>query len=157
MFLLLNELADRFIEFVLSNVKGGSVEDKLTSAIKSCGLLIAVLGSLSVWLGVGYFNLLIDAKDLEGSLQRVNGLFESEGPNSLSIFVGLNEKLNEESNKVKGENLLLLNNVIILAEENKWLKGRLDRTLVTNDTIKKEYKELLHYCIPVIKSYNRGN
>lgn len=157
MFLLLNELADRFIEFVLRSVNGGSVEDKLTSAIKSCGLLIAVLGSMSVWLGVGYFNLLVDTRDLEGNLQRVNGLFVSEGPNSLSVFVGLNEKLNEENDKVKVENLLLLNNVIILAEENKWLKGRLDRTLEVNEAVKKEYKELLQLCIPVIKNYNKGN
>lgn len=157
MVLVIKELAERFIEFVLSVVKGDTTEDKLISALKSCALLMTILGSACIWLGIAYFNTLIVVKDMEVGLDRVNELFDRNGENSISIFVTMNQRLTQEVNKTKDDNILLLSGISKLAEENKWLRDKLNRNLENTLIVKEEYKQLLGFCIPAIKNNKRDN
>lgn len=157
MFLVVKELADRFIESVLSVVKGDTKEEKLESALKSCGLMIGTLGSILIWVSVSYYNVLVLAKDMEVGLKKVNQLFDDGSDNSISVFVSINDKLSVELEQVKKENMLLLTGASQVVEENKWLRQKLDRTSDNIKVVKAEYRDLLGQCVPTVIKNSRDN
>lgn len=157
MLLIIKELADRFIEFVLANVKGDNREDKLINALKSCVGLITILGGLIIWLLLNHVNLMLTAKDMEAGLSRVNELFDSSSSNSLSSFVALNQSLNLQLEENKNERVFFLSTVGKLTEENKWLRMTLVKTIDDKELLKEEYKELLQVCLPIIKENHENN
>lgn len=157
MLLLLKELTDRFIEFVLGQVKGDTREEKLTSALKSCVSLVTIISFLTIWLLVNHINLMITARDMENGLNRVNELFDTESNNSLSVFVEVNQKLTAQLEENRTERVLFLNTLGKLSEENKWLRMTLVKTLDDGETLKEEYKTLLNACVPNIKENSDTN
>lgn len=157
MLLLLKELTDRFIEFVLGQVKGDTREEKLTSALKSCVSLVSIIGFLTIWLLINHINLMITARDMENGLNRVNELFDTESNNSLSVFVEVNQKLTAQLEENRTERVLFLNTLGKLSEENKWLRMTLVKTLDEGEVLKEEYKTLLNACVPNVKENSDTN
>jgi len=143
MYKLFKELADRFIEFVLSLVKGETVEDQLTSALMSCIFLLCVLGCATTSLLVSNMNKSIELADKDAAIERVKLLFDTEGGGPINSFLRINDVLSGQNNEVKQENILLLKANIKLGEENHWLRINLIRSLDENDILRKNNEVLL--------------
>lgn len=148
MFGLMKELADRFIEFVLKFVKGDTVEEQLTSALKSAIFLIAVLGYVAVTTGLANINLRIENADMETGIAKMNVVFGQEDGGPLNSFIRINDSLNKQVSLVKQENLILFKNNITLTDENNFLRPYLVRALEENKLLKNNNTVLLNFCKP---------
>lgn len=148
MFGLLKELVDRFIEFVLSLVKGATVEEQLTSALKSAVFLIVILAWATIGLLMANINLRIDLSDMEAGVSKVSLLFDPTDGGPLKAFVRINDSLNKQMTLVKQENMLLFKNNIKLTDENNFLRPYLIRALAENERLKTNNDVLLKMCTP---------
>lgn len=148
MFGLVKELADRFIEFVLRFVKGETVEEQLTSALKSAVFLIAILGWATIGLLMGNINLRVELSDMNAGVTRMNLLFDPTDGGPIKGFVRINDSLTKQLGLVKQENTLLFKNNIRLTDENSFLRPYLVRALAESERIKKNNDVLLQMCAP---------
>jgi len=146
MFSLIKELADRFIEFVLRFVKGETVEEQLTSALKSAVFLIAILAWSSISMLMANINLRVELSDMESGVSKVSLLFDQTDGGPINSFIRINDALNRQVGLVKQENTLLFKNNIQLKDENNFLRPILLRTLMEADRIKKNNDALLLKC-----------
>lgn len=146
MFSLIKELADRFIEFVLRFVKGETVEEQLTSALKSAVFLIAILAWSSISLLMANINLRVELSDMESGVSKVSLLFDQTDGGPINSFIRINDALNRQVGLVKQENTLLFKNNIQLKDENNFLRPILLRTLMEADRIKRNNDALLLKC-----------
>lgn len=147
MITLFKELADRFIEFVLGLVKGETLEEQLTSALKSAIFLVSVLGFVVTALLVSNLNLRIELSDMEAGVSKVNLLFDSEGGGPIRGFLRINDVLSEQNGVIKQENILLLKGNVRLTEENHWLRLHLVEVLDENQLLRDNNKVLLLKCV----------
>jgi hypothetical protein len=146
MITLFKELADRFIEFVLGLVKGETLEEQLTSALKSAIFLVSVLGFVVTALLVSNLNLRIELSDMEAGVSKVNLLFDSEGGGPIRGFLRINDVLSEQNAVIKQENILLLKGNVKLTGENHWLQLHLVEVLDENKLLRDNNKVLLLKC-----------
>lgn len=146
MFGLMKELADRFIEFVLKFVKGDTVEEQLTSVLKSAIFLIAILGYASITMGLANINLRIENADMEAGIEKMNIIFGQEEGGPLNSFIRINDGLNKQVSLVKQENLMLFKNNIALTDENNFLRPYLVRALQENALLKENNGVLIGFC-----------
>lgn len=149
MLALIKELADRFIEFVLAMVKGETVEEQLTSALKSCIFLISVLGCAVAALAVSNLNKSLEISDMEVGVAKVKMLFDTEGGGPINGFLRINDMLSTQNNEVKQENILLLKSNAKLTEENHWLRLHLIKILEENDLLRNNNEALLNKYNPL--------
>lgn len=148
MFSLYKELGDRFIEFVLRMVKGETLEDQLTSALKSAMFLISILGFAITALFVSNANLRLQLSDMEVGLSKVNLLFDSQDGGPIQGFFKLNDILSVQNNVVKQENVQLIKTNITLSQEVNWLRFQLVDVLEQNKIYKQNNTFLLMKCMP---------
>lgn len=151
MFGLVKELADRFIEFVLKFVKGETVEEQLTSVLKSAVFLIAILAWATIGLLMANINLRIENNDMEAGVSKMNLIFSPEDGGPINSFIRINDTLNRQVSLVKQENMLLFKNNIKLTDENNFLRPYLVRALQEADQIKRNNDVLLGLCKPAKK------
>lgn len=94
MFKVIEELMNRFIEFILQYVKGESAEERLTSALRTSIYTTTALFWLLVSLLVSSVLMKIEIANLQAGIQRINVLFDSSAQNSpFSEFIKLNNSL----------------------------------------------------------------
>lgn len=94
MFKIIEELMNRFIEFILQYVKGESAEERLTSALRTSIYTTTALFWLLVSLLVSSVLMKIEIANLQAGIQRINVLFDSSAQNSpFSEFIKLNNSL----------------------------------------------------------------
>ena len=148
MFGLLKELADRFIEFVLQFVKGETVEEQLTSALKSAVFMIAILAWATIGLFMANVNLRVEYSDLEAGVVKMNLLLNPTEEGPLKAFVRINDSLSKQVKLVKEENILLFRNNIKLSDENNFLRPYLIRALAETERVKANNDVLLAMCTP---------
>lgn len=148
MFGLVKELADRFIEFVLRFVKGETVEEQLTSALKSAVFLIAILGWATIGLLMANINLRVELADMEAGITKMNLLFDPTDGGPIKAFVRINDSLAKQVALVKNENTLLFKSNIRLADENNFLRPYLVRALAESQRLKNNNDVLLQLCKP---------
>lgn len=148
MFGLLKELADRFIEFVLQFVKGETVEEQLTSALKSAVFMIAILAWSTIGLSMANVNLRVEYSDLEAGVVKMNLLLDPTEGGPLKAFVRINDTLSKQVQLVKEENILLVRNNIKLIDENNFLRPYLVRALAETERLKVNNDVLLSICSP---------
>lgn len=148
MFGLLKELADRFIEFVLQFVKGETVEEQLTSALKSAVFMIAILAWAAIGLFMANVNLRVEYSDLEAGVVKMNLLLNPTEEGPLKAFVRINDSLSKQVKLVKEENILLFRNNIKLSDENNFLRPYLIRALAETERVKANNDVLLAMCSP---------
>ena len=65
MLAVFKELTNRFIEFVLALTKGATLEEQLTSALKTSIFLVSVLLVVVTSLAVANLNLRMEVSDME--------------------------------------------------------------------------------------------
>lgn len=148
MFSLYKELGDRFIEFVLRMVKGETLEDQLTSALKSAIFLVSVLGFVITALAVSNANLRLQLSDMEVGLSKVNLLFDSQDGGPIQGFFKLNDILSAQNTVVKQENFQLVKTNVTLTGEVNWLRFQLVDVLEQNKLLKQNNDFLLLKCMP---------
>lgn len=148
MFGLIKELADRFIEFVLKFVKGDTVEEQLTSALKSAVFLIAILGWACIGLLMANINLRVENSDMQAGISKMNLLFDPTDGGPVKAFVRINDALTRQVSLVKQENLMLFKNNIKLTDENSILRPYLVNALQEATRVKANNDILLKLCTP---------
>ena len=150
MFGLIKELADRFIEFVLRFVGGETVEEQLTSALKSAVFLIAILGWAGISSVMTNINLRVELADMESGVSKVSMLFDQTDGGPINSFIRINDSLNRQVGLIKRENALLFESNIKLKDENNILRLVTLRTLAESDRVKKNNNALLLRCAPEV-------
>jgi hypothetical protein len=146
MLALIKELTDRFIEFILSLVKGETLEAQLTSALKSSIFMISVLICLVINLLITNINQRVELKDMEDGIAKVNVLFDAKNGGSIQGFLKINNLLTEQNIRLKQDNMGLLAHSIVLGSENRSLKIQLLQILVGDKLIVENNKVLLDMC-----------
>jgi len=127
-------------------VKGETVEEQLTSALKSAVFLIAILAWSSISLLMANINLRVELSDMESGVSKVSLLFDQTDGGPINSFIRINDALNRQVGLVKQENTLLFKNNIQLKDENNFLRPILLRTLMEADRIKRNNDALLLKC-----------
>ena len=126
MLAVLRELTDRFIEFILKNVKGDSEEAKLVAALKTLALTITVL----IWMVVGLLfsniNLRIDFNDLNLGMERMSVIFSATDENPFYKFLKVNDALSARNERLVKDNSSLLKQNVRLTQQNVYLMGRVE-------------------------------
>lgn len=148
MLALIKELTDRFIEFILSLVKGDSLEAQLTSALKSAIFMVTVLICLVINLLITNMNQRVELKDMEDGISRINVLFDERSGGSIQGFLKANTQLSTQNARLNQDNMNLMAYGIGLRADSRSLKIQLlqiaseNRLLVENN---KALREALKY------------
>ena len=96
MFKVIEELMNRFIEFILQFVSGNGAEERLTSALRTCIYTTTVLFWLVVSLLVSTVLQKVEIASLQEGIKKVNVLFDPSSNNGpFSEFIKLNNSLVE--------------------------------------------------------------
>jgi hypothetical protein len=146
MLALIKELTDRFIEFILSLVKGETLEAQLTSALKSSIFLITALSCLLINELITNMNQRMELKDMGDGIAKVNVLFDSTNGGSIQGFLKINSLLAEQNIQLKRENIVFLSHGIALGSENQGLKLQLLQVLGEDKRLMDNNKVLLTLC-----------
>lgn len=96
MFKVIEELMNRFIEFILQFVSGTNAEERLTSALRTCIYTTTVLFWLVVSLLISTVLQKVEIAGLQTGIKKVNVLFDSTSTDSpFAEFIKLNNSLIE--------------------------------------------------------------
>ena len=152
MLAVFKELTNRFIEFVLALTKGATLEEQLTSALKTAIFLVSVLLVVVTSLAVANLNLRMEVSDMEVGISKVNLLFDGDSGGPIKGFIRINEVLSEQNSKIKQENILLLKNTAHLDEENHWLRLHLVQVLDENQLLRVNNKALTDMALSLGKT-----
>lgn len=144
MLAVFRELTNRSIEFVLSLTKGETLEEQLTSALKTSIFLITVLMFTVTSLLIANYNMRVERLDLEVGISKVNLLFDGDNGGPIKGFIRINDMLAGQNNALKQENILLLKTNSRLFEQNHWLRLQLLQTLDENTILRENNKVLLN-------------
>jgi hypothetical protein len=144
MLAVFRELTNRSIEFVLSLTKGETLEEQLTSALKTSIFLITVLMFTVTSLLIANYNMRIERLDLEVGISKVNLLFDGDNGGPIKGFIRINDMLAAQNNALKQENILFLKTNARLFEQNHWLRLQLLQTLDENNILRENNKALLN-------------
>mgnify|MGYP001083637558 FL=1 len=143
MLAVFRELTNRSIEFVLSLTKGETLEEQLTSALKTSIFLVTVLMFLVTSLLIANVNMRTELSDMEEGISKVNLLFDGDNGGPIKGFIRINDMLAGQNATLKQENILFLKTNARLFEQNHWLRLQLIQTLDENDLLRKNNKVLL--------------
>lgn len=147
LFGLLRELTDRFIEFILKMVKGDTPEAQLTSALKSCVLLIAGLLTVSVTLAGNNWELRQQYKDYESAVGKLGFILNPDNMNGTSKEItALVRSIDENTNTIRKENTRLTGINVGLASENSTLHLILGKQMQEVARIRANNDVLLRMC-----------
>jgi len=144
MLAVFRELTNRSIEFVLSLTKGETLEEQLTSALKTSIFLITVLMFTVTSLLIANYNMRVERLDLEVGISKVNLLFDGDNGGPIKGFIRINDMLAGQNNALKQENILFLKTNSRLFEQNHWLRLQLLQTLDENTILRENNKVLLN-------------
>lgn len=144
MLAVFRELTNRSIEFVLSLTKGETLEEQLTSALKTSIFLITVLMFTVTSLLIANYNMRVERLDLEVGISKVNLLFDGDNGGPIKGFIRINDMLAGQNNALKQENILFLKTNSRLFEQNHWLRLQLLQTLDENTILRENNKALLN-------------
>lgn len=144
MLAVFRELTNRSIEFVLSLTKGETLEEQLTSALKTSIFLVTVLMFTVTSLLIANYNMRIERLDLEVGISKVNLLFDGDNGGPIKGFIRINDMLAGQNMSLKQENILFLKTNARLFEQNHWLRLQLLQTLDENNILRENNKVLLN-------------
>lgn len=144
MLAVFRELTNRSIEFVLSLTKGETLEEQLTSALKTSIFLITVLMFTVTSLLIANYNMRVERLDLEVGISKVNLLFDGDNGGPIKGFIRINDMLAGQNSALKQENILFLKTNSRLFEQNHWLRLQLLQTLDENTILRENNKVLLN-------------
>ena len=144
MYSVLRELMDRFIEFILKYTGGTTLEERLTTALKTSVFLASAL----LWLFLGLFMSYIIQRSqinaLESGIEKINILFnldDASGP--FGGFVKLNNSLADQVGTVKHENIMLIKANMKLTDEKQFLTIR----LIDSASRRRDLEKKLDVCL----------
>jgi len=143
MLAVFRELTNRSIEFVLSLTKGETLEEQLTSALKTLIFGITVLMFVVTSLAIANFNMRTELVDMESGISKVNLLFDGDNGGPIKGFIRINDMLAGQNVALKQENILFLKTNTRLFEQNHWLRLQLLQTLDENEILRKNNKALI--------------
>ena len=143
MLAVFRELTNRSIEFVLSLTKGETLEEQLTSALKTLIFGITVLMFVVTSLAIANFNMRTELVDMESGISKVNLLFDGDNGGPIKGFIRINDMLAGQNVALKQENILFLKTNTRLFEQNHWLRLQLLQTLDENEILRKNNKALV--------------
>jgi len=149
MLAVFRELTNRSIEFVLSLTKGETLEEQLTSALKTLIFLVTVLMFVSTSLAIANFNMRTELADMEVGISKVNLLFDGDNGGPIKGFIRINDMLAGQNMALKQENILFLKTNARLLEQNRWLRLQLIQALDENILLRKNNSVLM---LKVLKS-----
>lgn len=142
MLAVFRELTNRSIEFVLSLTKGETLEEQLTSALKTVIFFVTVLMFTVTSLAIANWNMRTELADMEAGISKVNILFDGDNGGPIKGFIRINDMLAGQNVALKQENILLLKTNSRLFEQNHWLRLQLLQTLDENELLRKNNKAL---------------
>jgi len=143
MLAVFRELTNRSIEFVLSLTKGETLEEQLTSALKTSIFLVTVLMFTATSLLIANFNMRTELSDMEVGISKVNLLFDGDNGGPIKGFIRINDMLAGQNVALKQENILFLKTNARLFEQNHWLRLQLLQTLDENTILRENNKALV--------------
>lgn len=139
MFKVIEELMNRFIEFILQYVQGTTAEERLTSALRTCIYTTTALFWLVISLLVSSVLMKVEIANLQAGIQRINVLFDSSATNSpFSEFVKLNNSLVQRLELSVKEKESLLRENSKLATVNEGLTTELKLYETSNNDLRVE-------------------
>lgn len=148
LFGLLKELTDRFIEFTLKMVKGDTPEAQLTSALKSCVLLIAGLSTLVVTLAGNNWELHKRYKDYESTVSKLGFILNPDNMHGASKEISaLVKSIDRNTNTIRQENIRLSGVNVTLAAENNTLHLILGKQLAEVIHLRRDNDLLMRMCV----------
>lgn len=148
LFGLLRELTDRFIEFTLKMVKGDTPEAQLTSALKSCVLLIAGLLTVVVTLAGNNWELHQQYKDYESTVSKLGFILNPDKMNGASKEItALVKSIDDNTNTIRKENARLSGVNIALSSENNTLHLILGKQLQELIRVRANNDTLMTMCV----------
>lgn len=120
MYLLVRELLNRFITFLLRISSGNTMEERLERVLK----VLMIVTVLSLWgnigLGLNSVYLKIELYDLEKAVLKLTTFFQKDN-NPLDEFIKLNKRLTDDNDKLRDKNdVLYRDNVYLLGELKKY-------------------------------------
>jgi hypothetical protein len=124
--------------------KGETLEEQLTSALKTSIFLITVLMFTVTSLLIANYNMRVERLDLEVGISKVNLLFDGDNGGPIKGFIRINDMLAGQNNALKQENILFLKTNSRLFEQNHWLRLQLLQTLDENTILRENNKVLLN-------------
>ena len=125
MFKVIEELMNRFIEFILQFVSGTNAEERLTSALRTCIISATVLFWLVVSLLVSTVLQKVEIANLQAGIKKVNILFDSSSNDSpFSEFIKLNNSLVERLELSTQEKEYLIRQNVKLMSLNEFLTSQ---------------------------------
>lgn len=143
MLAVFRELTNRSIEFVLSLTKGETLEEQLTSALKTLIFGVTVLLFAVTSLAIANFNMRTELSDMEAGISKVNLLFDGDNGGPIKGFIRINDMLAGQNVSLKQENVLFLKTNTRLFEQNHWLRLQLLQTLDENELLRRNNKVLV--------------
>jgi hypothetical protein len=143
MLAVFRELTNRSIEFVLSLTKGETLEEQLTSALKTSIFLVTVLMFTATSLAIANWNMRTELSDVEVGISKVNLLFDGDNGGPIKGFIRINDMLAGQNIALKQENILFLRTNARLFEQNHWLRLQLLQTLDENELLRRNNKMLV--------------
>lgn len=146
------ELVNRFIEFGLMVTKGKGSQEQMTSALRSCTYLIAVLILAASAMGILYLDQHVRNNDVQVGLARVANNFDPEGTLVILNTIGrANETLVTQNAAMHQKNILLLSTMVTLTERNKAMTAQLIHLLDEYNNLKKNNETLRQMCMGKVK------
>jgi hypothetical protein len=123
--------------------KGETLEEQLTSALKTLIFGITVLMFAVTSLAIANFNMRTELSDMEAGISKVNLLFDGDNGGPIKGFIRINDLLAGQNTTLKQENVLFLKTNTRLFEQNHWLRLQLLQTLDENELLRSNNKALI--------------
>lgn len=120
MYLLVRELLNRFITFLLKISSGNTQEERLERVLR----VLMIVTVLSLWgnlsLGLSNVYLKVELYDLEKAVLKLTTFFQKEN-NPLEEFINMNKRLTTDVERLREKNdTLYRDNVYLVGELKKY-------------------------------------
>lgn len=123
MYLLVRELLNRFITFLLKISSGNTQEERLERVLR----VLMIVTVLSLWgnlsLGLSNVYLKVELYDLEKAVLKLTTFFQKEN-NPLEEFIDMNKRLTTDVERLREKNETLYKDNVYLVSELKKYKDK---------------------------------
>ncbi|UVD32179.1 hypothetical protein [Vibrio phage phiKT1028] len=140
MFIVLRELADRFIESTVPKVQGETYEEKIRVVLRWTIFYATIMTWLVVGLGVQYTHAMLGKQEWEETSAVIQQIFAVED-NPLKSFVTINRSLTARLETIQDEHIATLKERAILIRDIERLSQdnlELKRFIETGQCTKKD-------------------
>ncbi|QCW23126.1 hypothetical protein HWC35_gp207 [Vibrio phage USC-1] len=120
MFIVLQELADRFIESVVPKVQGETYEEKIRVVLRWAIFYSTIVTWLLFGLGIQYTHTLLKKQEWKETSAVIQQIFAVED-NPLKSFVTINRGLTARLETIQDEHIAILKERAVLARDNERL------------------------------------